>query len=204
MVEKRGESGGMKRRRIKAVKLYEMLFLCLVLCGCQSVDYCVFDVEKEGIVDVAIWEAYGEEKQLAFYTLASGKRICPTEAFETESMTVYEVPIGCFSNNLSKTGKQWEVERAAFYQHLSELGQGNQQLSDIQQIMNEIEMIDHALLWVRIMEVEKEYFVNVALNVNLWTPCTLYYFRRDMGEMIELYQWDDRRVEGIRIRSLDF
>ena len=49
----------------------------------------------------------------------------------------------------------------------------------------------------------KNYFVYVEKNVNLWSPCALYYYDREAKRLTELYTWDDEKVVGIRMISAD-
>ena len=46
------------------------------------------------------------------------------------------------------------------------------------------------------------YFVYVELNVNLWTPCTLYYYAPRESRLYEVDRWDNMEVIGIHIRDM--
>lgn len=56
---------------------------------------------------------------------------------------------------------------------------------------------------MKIFKLDDEYFVYAELNVNLWYPCTLYYYNQEISELIELYKFDDEEITGIKIHSLD-
>jgi hypothetical protein len=47
-----------------------------------------------------------------------------------------------------------------------------------------------------------EYFVYIELNVNWWSPCTLYYYNQDTSKLVELYTFDDEQVTALKIRDL--
>ena len=83
------------------------LLLCIVLMalsmtGCtREYHYDQFDVEKEGIVDVIVIARESimsnrEESETRYYSLASGDRICLSEAFEPDPATFYTISNGWF------------------------------------------------------------------------------------------------------------
>ena len=55
----------------------------------------------------------------------------------------------------------------------------------------------------RILDVSSEYFVFLKLNVNLHTPCDLYYYNQQIGKLIELYSFNDRELLGLHVMSVE-
>ena len=53
----------------------------------------------------------------------------------------------------------------------------------------------------QIFSVGDEIFVQAELNVNLWTPYVFYYFNRESGKLVRLYEFADKRVSAIRVLS---
>ena len=51
--------------------------------------------------------------------------------------------------------------------------------------------------------VSSEYFVFLKLNVNLHTPCELYYYNQQIGKLIELYSFNDRELLGLHVMSVE-
>ena len=61
-------------------------------------------------------------------------------------------------------------------------------------IFKKIALLEHDLLTVRIFDISGEYFVYVELNVNLWTPCSLYYYNQDSRELIQLFEFSNKET----------
>ncbi len=73
----------------------------------------------------------------------------------------------------------------------------------ISSIFEETAKLEHDIMRMEIIKDKEEYFVFVSLNVNLWTPCTLYYFNQNSSKLIELYTFDYEIVTGIKINDLN-
>ncbi|EGY76594.1 hypothetical protein [Peptoniphilus indolicus] len=61
------------------------------------------------------------------------------------------------------------------------------------------EDIEHNIIKCKIMEDENEYFVFVALNVNWVDPCYLYYYNKDIGELLEIMERNNVEVNYIEL-----
>ena len=64
-----------------------------------------------------------------------------------------------------------------------------------------VETFEHDCFKVEIFQIDDEYFVYAELNVNLWSPCCLYYYNQTTKKLIELYTFDDEGINGIHIIS---
>lgn len=70
-------------------------------------------------------------------------------------------------------------------------------------IFAQIATLEHTLFDIRILDVSSEYFVFLKLNVNLHTPCELYYYNQQIGKLIELYSFNDRELLGLHVMSVE-
>ena len=70
-------------------------------------------------------------------------------------------------------------------------------------IFAQIATLEHTLFDIRILDVSSEYFVFLKLNVNLHTPCELYYYNQQIGKLIELYSFNNRELLGLHVMSVE-
>ena len=59
--------------------------------------------------------------------------------------------------------------------------------------------IDHDVMVLKILKTEAHTFVYTELNVNLRTPCTLYYYNPETRSLAQLHEWDDEKVTLIKV-----
>ena len=117
------------------------------------------------------------------YLLASKRRIHSCDPFTADEATVYYVPSECFYAY---------IDRAQ-----------NKVLNRLPDIFAQIATLEHTLFDIRILDVSSEYFVFLKLNVNLHTPCDLYYYNQQIGKLIELYSFNDRELLGLHVMSVE-
>lgn len=60
--------------------------------------------------------------------------------------------------------------------------------------------LDHAIYEFQIVVDGERYFAFIKLNVNWWTPCVLYEFDLEAGELKELCTWDDMQLTGLALK----
>ena len=183
------------------------VLLMLIMTGCtRGHRYDDFDPEKEGIVDVIVIAhtsimSNRKESETRYYSLASGGRIRLSEAFEPDTVTIYTVPPRCFESYIDRDRNK-VLNRL---DHIALLDtDGNQiSVSETQaKVFYKIAELEHDLMDIRFIEADGQIFVYLELNVNLWTPCCLYWYDRDADMLILLHKWDAEEVVGLRLRNV--
>ena len=193
-------------KRIALLICAVLLVLILILCTRGRHRYDDFDPEEEGIVDVIVNAhtsimSNRKESETRYYSLADGERIRLSEAFEPDEVTVYTVPYECFESYIDRD-KNEVLNRL---DHIALLDtDGNQiSVSETQaKVFYRIAELEHALMRIRFIETEGQIFVYLELNVNLWTPCCLYWYDRDADALVLLHEWDAEEVVGLRLRNI--
>ena len=69
----------------------------------------------------------------------------------------------------------------------------------IENIINLISDLEHDIMKAKAIKVEENYYVVVALNVNLWSPYDLYKYENN--KLRKLYTFDDEDIIGIKERD---
>ncbi len=189
-----------------------VILIALALSGCTvgrfsfGDPYSKFDPETEGIVDVIVIAhpsvmSNRETTETRYYSLARNQRICLTEAFEPDPMTVYTVPWGCFESYIYRSSK---VLNRLDHMALEDADKNPVPVSDEQaKIFHHIADLEHEMFNVRFLETNEETFVYLELNVNLWLPCCLYWYDRETDKLILLYKWDEEEVIGLHLRNIE-
>ncbi len=140
----------------------------------------------------------GAKRTTYQYTLASRKRIQPAEQFVPDDAVFYDVPSSCFESYIDGD----VLNRLIKMELLDANGEHVEITETIEDIFRCIEQLEHDLWKVRIIEVNGLYFAYVELNVNWWTPCTLYFYNSAQQQLVDLYTWDFEEVTALRIRSI--
>lgn len=179
-------------------------FCIFHLCSCSfSEDYDEFDENTEGIVDVkTIVDYYGDNKENSYYSLAAGNRIKVIKPFDGDEIEIYTADSSCFEAYIDR--KKNKVLNKLVEESLTDKHDNEVKITPVlKDMFKQISKLEHDLMVVQILKDGDEYFAYVELNVNLWTPCTLYYYNKDTSELVELYEFDNERVTDLKIRNLD-
>ena len=182
-------------------------WLLLSLTGCRNgPSWDAFDPRTEGVVDVVVEMrpsimSAREAARTGWFALADGGRIRPVAPFETDPMAAYDAPPGCFESDIDRA-------RNAIVNRLVRMelrdADGNEAPVDAQRarVLRRVAGLEHDLLAVRLLETGGETFVYVELNVNLWSPCVLYWYDGEADRLVELCKWDACEVVGLRVRNI--
>ncbi len=191
----------------RIVLLLCVVLLTLAVTGCTTGHrYDAFDPEKEGIVDVIVIARTSimsnrKESETRYYSLASGERICLSEAFEPDAATVYTVPNACFESYIDRDRNK--VLNRLDHIALEDEARNQVPVSEMHaRIFHRIAELEHGMFGIRLIETGGQTFVYLELNVNLWTPCCLYWYNRDADALVLLHEWDDEEVIGLRLRNI--
>lgn len=186
----------------KAVSL-SLLILCLFnLSGCQTIFLNKSDLVIEVETKDYSW-IYDKDKNYdaCYYSLYSNKKIKKSEAFIADETEVFFASPDCFDSYIDSI--QNKVLNRLRYTNLTDKYGNDVEITPvISEIFEETAKLEHDILRMEIIKDGDEYFVFVSLNVNWWTPCTLYYFNQDSSKLIKLYTFDYEIVTGIKIHDL--
>lgn len=166
--------------------------------------YDEFDPEKEGIVDVIVNASASvmrnrKESEIRYYSLASGERIRLTAAFEPDTAATYTVPYGCFRSYIDRNKVLNRLDHMA----LEDENSNQIPVNDTQaKIFHRIAELEHSMFDIRLIETGGQTFVYLELNVNLWTPCCLYWYDCEADALVLLQKWDAEEVVGLRLRNI--
>lgn len=191
----------------KAVSL-SLLIICLFnLSGCQTIFLNKSDLVIEVETKDYSW-IYDKDKNYdtCYYSLYSNKdysdkKIKKSEAFIADETEVFIASPDCFDSYIDRI--QNKVLNRLRYTNLTDKDGNDVEITPvISEIFEETAKLEHDILRMEIIKDGDEYFVFVSLNVNWWTPCTLYYFNQDSSKLIKLYTFDYEIVTGIKIHDL--
>ena len=163
-----------------------------------------FDAASEGIVEVQTEIGVNggkEEGERRNYVIAAD-RIMSSPDFAADPMTVYYVPWDCFESYIDHDQNK-VLNRLIRIAVTDEREKPCDVPEAMRTIFPLIAGLEHDMMNIRIFDLSGEYFVDLETNVNLWSPCKLYYFDQETGTLQKLYTWDDERVLGIHILSAD-
>ena len=139
----------------------------------------------------------GAGEQAAAYVCetvyASGKsRRC--EAFTPDTCVFYTADYADFDTSALRSRRVNTLVATTLYDSVGNTITPNETM--IAMMRAAAEQIHHAIFDFQIIVVNgQRYFAFVKLNVNWWTPCTLYEY--DNGQLRELCQWDNMRLLSI-------
>lgn len=163
-----------------------------------------FDTEAEGLVQVQTVSIYAEDGDPASLDLviADGKRVKTCAPFTADASTVYLVPQGCFEAYIDRDSNR-VLNRLVRVAVTDENGVEAEPPEIMDAVFCAIARLEHDLMTVKIFDVDGEIFVYAEKNVNLWIPCSLYYFDRTDRRLVELYTFDGREVRSLHVLSAD-
>lgn len=136
------------------------------------------------------------------YLLASKRRIHSCDPFTADEATVYYVPSECFDAYIDRAQNK-VLNRLVSVAVTDGNGTPLEVPAVLPDIFAQIATLEHTLFDIRILDVSSEYFVFLKLNVNLHTPCDLYYYNQQIGKLIELYSFNDRELLGLHVMSVE-
>ena len=124
------------------------------------------------------------------------------DPFTADEATVYYVPSECFDAYIDRAQNK-VLNRLVSVAVTDGNGTPLEAPAVLPDIFAQIATLEHTLFDIRILDVSSEYFVFLKLNVNLHTPCELYYYNQQIGKLIELYSFNDRELLGLHVMSVE-
>ena len=145
----------------------------------------------EPLLHVALKSSGEQDAAYVYETVyASGKsRRC--EAFTPDSAVFYTADYADFDTSALHSHRVNTLVATTLYDSVGNVVEPNETM--IAMMCAAAEQIDHAIFTFQIIVVNgQRCFAFVKLNVNWWTPCTLYEYKD--GQLRELCQWDNMRL----------
>ena len=194
------------KRIVLLLLIFAILLGFYIIFSTRGYHYAEFDPEKEGIVDVIVnastsFMSNRKESEIRYYSLASNGRFRLTDAFEPDTATTYTVPNDCFESYVDRNKNK--VLNRLDHMALETEDQNPVPVSEIQiKIFHRIAELEHGMFDIRFIETGSQIFVFLELNVNLWTPCCLYWYDCEADALVLLHEWDAEEVIGLRLRNI--
>ena len=198
------------KKRSKTVPFLSLiisLVLIAHLLGYRIIDYIPFDPAEKGLVpfdpaEKGLVQVTTEcdggpftKEGIFCYVLADRQRIQSSDDFEPDETAVYDASSSLYSG--IEDGKV--VNHIGTVRILDESGNNVFVTEEFMDIVRLAAQIDHDVMTLKIMKTAVCTFVYIELNVNLWSPCELYYYHPDTRSLSKLYTWDDEVVTKIKV-----
>jgi Tfp pilus assembly protein PilE len=136
-----------------------------------------------------------KENKENYYEIGLKEHKRKTTKFISDNMTVYELK-NCYDSYNVKVSNKLTMDSCKIYND-NEIIKMPEEFYDI---IEKTSKIEHAILTNKIMVVDNNYFVQVSLNVNLWTPYELYRYNPKTKKLNLIYTFNNEDVIGIKIK----
>lgn len=155
-----------------------------------------FDPEAVGIVDVVLRDY--NDGTIHFDCIGPDQTRRVVDAFISDAAEVVYAQPDCFESS-AEDGKV--LNRLVKIALTDASGNPAESSPIIDRIFEKVSEIDHAVLKTYIFRIGEHHFPVVEPNVNLFSPCTLYYYDQSSDRLIELYTYDATEIIGLRVRN---
>ena len=168
--------------------------LALAVCGLWTAGAVKQHADKEKFANRSILRAVVREEngrgETAYYGITADKDYGRIEPFEPVNGTVYHTQyagVSLYKNSLTGLqvldGEGHPVEKTPEMNRILELGGEN----------------EHAIMAAWLIRADDLWFLQVMLNVNLWTPYELYWYNPVSDRLVEMTTFDGKEVVGLEI-----
>ena len=161
---------------------------------CLALLFFVRNKSDEPLLHVALKSSGEQDAAYVYETVcASGKsRRC--EAFTPDTCVFYTADYADFDTSALHSHRVNTLVATTLYDSAGNAVTPNETM--IAMMHAAADQIDYAIFTFQIIVVNgQRYFAFVKLNVNWWTPCTLYEYKD--GQLRELCQWDNMRLLSV-------
>lgn len=139
-----------------------------------------------------------KDSNIKYYEVNDRKNKREAENFESEELEIYDV-YSCYNSYIDR--KKNKVLNKLTYDECRITDQNGTEIvidSDFEKIINLVASLEHDIMKNKIIKLEEDYYIIVALNVNLWSPYELYKFNKEKNKLVLIYIFDGEDVIGIR------
>ena len=179
--------GDERMRRL--LLLMTLFLLAFLLTGCTAARPS-FDPETEGTVDVIVCE----DDRLLYYAATGDGRMQQIDAFTGDDINVYHAE-GYHVQVFDENGD-------VAVQLFDEDGMPVENTPEMEAVLRAAGTIDHWIMQCRVLQAGEAWFLYVELNVNLWSPCELYWYDPARDGLVEIVRLDGKKTVGLRVRDL--
>lgn len=135
------------------------------------------------------------ENNKKYYEIGLKKHKRKTKKFISNNMTIYELK-NCYDSYNVKFSNKLTMDSCKIYNN-NEIVEITKDFYDI---IEKTSKIEHSIITNKIMVVDNNYFVQVSLNVNLWSPYELYKYDPKTKKLNLIYIFDNEEVIGIKTK----
>lgn len=171
--------------------------LTISLLGCSLPAEDEFDIETQGIVEVILRDY--NDGTIHFDCVGPNKTRRETAEFASETSEILFAASDCFETSVEENRVMNRLVHVALTD-----SDGNPAKSTpvIDRIFEKAAGIPHGILKMYILRQGEHHFVVAELNVNMFSPCKLFYFDQKRDQLTELYSYDATEVIGLRVRNI--
>lgn len=130
-----------------------------------------------------------------YYEIGLKRHKRKTKKFISNNIAIYELK-NCYDPYNVKVSNKLTMDSCKIYNN-NEIVEMPKEFYDI---IEKTSKIEQAIMTNKIMVVDNNYFVQVSLNVNLWTPYELYKYDPKTKKLNLIYVFDNEDVIGIKTK----
>ena len=134
-----------------------------------------------------------DSKDINYYLIEHIGKIKKIDKFNNQSQKI--TVNGCYDDYILK-GIKLNLKKCVFINDKKEEIKIN---NDLKNIVTQVSKINHDIIGNKIFVMDNLYFVEVELNVNMWSPYELYYYDIKNNKLIKYYTFDNIDIVGIKI-----
>ena len=168
--------------------------LVLTMCGLWSAGTVKLRADKKKYAEYSVLRAVVQEEngrgKTAYYGIASDKTYGAIEPFNPSKSIIYST---------RHTGTFHEKNESAEIQVLDGKGVPAEKTQEMDHILELGEENKHSILDRWLIYTDGLWFLQVMLNVNLWTPYELYWYNPASDKLVEMTTFDGKEVVGLEV-----
>ena len=168
--------------------------LVLAVCGLWTAGAVKLRADKKKYAEHSVLRAVVQEEngrgKTEYYGITSDKTHGAIEPFNPSKSTIYST---------RHTGTFHEKNESAEIQVLDGKGVPAEKTQEMDHILELGEENKHSILDRWLIYTDGFWFLQVMLNVNLWTPYELYWYNPASDKLVEMTTFDGKEVVGLEV-----
>lgn len=168
--------------------------LVLTMCGLWAAGTVKQRADKKKYAEYSVLRAVVQEEngrgKTAYYGIASDKTYGAIESFNPANGMIYSTRY---------TGTSFEKNKLADVQVVDSKGVPAEKTQEMDHILELGEENKHSILDRWLIYTDGFWFLQVMLNVNLWTPYELYWYNPASDKLVEMTTFDGKEVVGLEV-----
>lgn len=175
-----------------------LLIIVILLIGISTINI----YKKDFTNSIFIITKDNETQKIEYWEINDKKDIRKTNKFKTDKIKVLSL------NNCYKYYFDQELNKGideTSFDTCKIMDENNNTIKlddEIKNILTSILNLKHSIIYseTKIITLNNQYYVVVALNVNMWSPYRIYHYNKDNNYLGEIYTFDNKNVIGIKIK----